>query len=33
MRAFFAGLAGGLDTLRLAVVPVESLYWVTSGQW
>ena len=30
--AFFAGLAGGLDALRLAVVPVESLYWVTSGQ-
>jgi branched-chain amino acid transport system permease protein len=30
--AFFAGLAGGLDALRLSVVPVESLYWVTSGQ-
>jgi len=30
--AFFAGLAGALDALRLAVVPVESLYWVTSGQ-
>ena len=30
--AFFAGLAGGLDAMRLAVVPVESLYWVTSGQ-
>jgi len=25
-------LAGGLDALRLAVVPVESLYWTTSGQ-
>ena len=25
-------LAGGLDAMRLAVVPVESLYWVTSGQ-
>jgi len=30
--AFLAGLAGALDALRLAVVPVESLYWVTSGQ-
>ena len=30
--AFFAGLAGALDALRLAVVPVESLYWATSGQ-
>ncbi len=30
--ALFAGLAGALDALRLAVVPVESLYWVTSGQ-
>ena len=30
--ALFAGLAGGLDALRLSVVPVESLYWVTSGQ-
>jgi branched-chain amino acid transport system permease protein len=30
--AMFAGLAGGLDALRLAVVPVESLYWTTSGQ-
>jgi len=30
--ATFAGLAGGLDALRLAVVPVESLYWTTSGQ-
>jgi len=30
--AFFAGLAGALDAMRLAVVPVESLYWVTSGQ-
>ncbi|MEX2222721.1 MAG: branched-chain amino acid ABC transporter permease [Candidatus Rokuibacteriota bacterium] len=30
--ACFAGLAGSLDTLRLTVVPVESLYWTTSGQ-
>ncbi len=30
--AFFAGLAGALDALRLTVVPVESLYWTTSGQ-
>jgi len=30
--AFFAGLAGALESLRLTVVPVESLYWSTSGQ-
>jgi branched-chain amino acid transport system permease protein len=30
--AGFAGLAGSLDALRLTVVPVESLYWTTSGQ-
>jgi branched-chain amino acid transport system permease protein len=30
--ALFCGLAGALDALRLAVVPVESLYWTTSGQ-
>jgi branched-chain amino acid transport system permease protein len=30
--ASFAGLAGALDALRLTVVPVESLYWTTSGQ-
>ena len=30
--ALFAGLAGGLDALRLTVVPVEALYWSTSGQ-
>jgi branched-chain amino acid transport system permease protein len=30
--AVFAGLAGALDALRLSVVPVESLYWTTSGQ-
>jgi branched-chain amino acid transport system permease protein len=30
--AFFAGLAGALEALRLTVVPVESLYWSTSGQ-
>jgi branched-chain amino acid transport system permease protein len=30
--ACFAGLAGSLDTLRLTVVPVESLFWTTSGQ-
>jgi len=30
--AGFAGLAGGLDALRLTVVPVEALYWSTSGQ-
>ena len=30
--ASFAGLAGALEALRLTVVPVESLYWSTSGQ-
>jgi branched-chain amino acid transport system permease protein len=30
--ALFAGLAGALDAMRLTVVPVESLYWTTSGQ-
>jgi branched-chain amino acid transport system permease protein len=30
--SLFCGLAGALDALRLAVVPVESLYWTTSGQ-
>jgi branched-chain amino acid transport system permease protein len=30
--ALFTGLAGGLDALRLTVVPVDSLYWTTSGQ-
>src|SRR2546422_429009 len=30
--AMIAGLAGALDALRLTVVPVESLYWTTSGQ-
>ena len=30
--AGFAGLAGSLDALRLTVVPIESLYWTTSGQ-
>ena len=30
--ALFAGLAGGLYALRLTVVPVEALYWSTSGQ-
>jgi branched-chain amino acid transport system permease protein len=30
--AGFAGLAGALDALRLSVVPIESLYWTTSGQ-
>ncbi len=30
--ALFAGLAGALDALRLTVVPVDSLYWTTSGQ-
>ena len=30
--ALFAGLAGALDALRLNVVPIESLYWTTSGQ-
>src|SRR5215510_2696426 len=29
--AMFAGLAGSLDALRLTVVPIESLYWSTSG--
>ena len=26
------GLAGGLEALRLSVVPIESLFWATSGQ-
>jgi branched-chain amino acid transport system permease protein len=30
--ALFSGLAGALDALRLTVVPVDSLYWTTSGQ-
>jgi branched-chain amino acid transport system permease protein len=30
--ALFCGLAGGLDALRLTVVPIESLHWSTSGQ-
>jgi branched-chain amino acid transport system permease protein len=30
--ALFTGLAGSLDALRLTVVPVDSLYWTTSGQ-
>lgn len=30
--AAFAGLAGALDAMRLSVVPIESLYWTTSGQ-
>jgi branched-chain amino acid transport system permease protein len=30
--SLFCGLAGALDALRLGVVPVESLYWTTSGQ-
>jgi len=30
--ALFAGLAGSLDALRLTVVPIEALYWSTSGQ-
>jgi len=30
--ASFTGLAGGLDALRLTVVPVDALYWSTSGQ-
>ena len=30
--AAFAGLAGALEALRLTVVPIESLYWTTSGQ-
>jgi branched-chain amino acid transport system permease protein len=30
--ALFTGVAGGLDALRLTVVPVDSLYWSTSGQ-
>jgi len=30
--ALFAGLASALDALRLTVVPVEALYWSTSGQ-
>jgi branched-chain amino acid transport system permease protein len=30
--ALFAGLAGALEALRLTVVPVDALYWSTSGQ-
>ena len=30
--ALFTGLAGALDALRITVVPVEALYWSTSGQ-
>ncbi len=30
--ALFTGLAGSLEALRLHVVPVESLFWTTSGQ-
>jgi branched-chain amino acid transport system permease protein len=30
--ALLTGLAGSLDALRLTVVPVEALYWSTSGQ-
>ncbi|MBM4439937.1 MAG: branched-chain amino acid ABC transporter permease [Candidatus Rokubacteria bacterium] len=30
--ALFMGLAGGLEALRLNVVPIESLFWATSGQ-
>ena len=30
--AFFIGLAGALDALRISVVPIESLHWSTSGQ-
>jgi branched-chain amino acid transport system permease protein len=30
--AMFSGLAGGLDALRLTVVPVDALYWSSSGQ-
>jgi branched-chain amino acid transport system permease protein len=30
--AFFIGLAGALDALRISVVPIESLHWATSGQ-
>jgi branched-chain amino acid transport system permease protein len=30
--ASFTGLAGSLEALRLHVVPVESLFWTTSGQ-
>ncbi len=32
VSAFITGLAGSLDALRLTVVPVEALYWSTSGQ-
>ncbi len=30
--ALFTGLAGALDAMRITVVPVEALYWSTSGQ-
>ena len=32
LSALITGLAGSLDALRLTVVPVEALYWSTSGQ-
>lgn len=28
----FAGLAGGLNALYLRIVPIDTLYWTTSGQ-
>ena len=31
LSALITGLAGSLDALRLTVVPVEALYWSTSG--
>ena len=30
--AGFAGLAGGLNALYLRIVPIDTLYWTTSGQ-
>lgn len=30
--AVFAGLAGGLNALYLRIVPIDTLYWTTSGQ-
>jgi branched-chain amino acid transport system permease protein len=30
--ALYTGLSGALEALRLTVVPVEALYWTTSGQ-
>ena len=32
LSGFFAGLAGALSAVHLSFVPIESLYWTTSGE-